>query len=119
MSGSTSVRRAAERQRYELVDEGAGPAGGVDPAIIGFAEYRDVGADPVRRVFFHTVVDPAFEGRGLAGRLVAAALDDTVAAGHRIVPVCTYLAAYVRRHQTWDASLEAVQPGDLAALPAQ
>lgn len=108
------IRHAAERQRYELVDEGA--AGG--PAVIGFTEYRPADEGTSRRVFFHTVVDPAYEGRGLAGRLVAAALDDTVTAGLRIVPVCRYVAAFLRRHHEWDEQVDPVQPADLAVLPA-
>ena len=49
-------------------------------------------------VFTHTEIDPACEGRGFGSRLVAAALDDARAQGLRIVPVCSFVAAYVRRH---------------------
>jgi hypothetical protein len=46
----------------------------------------------------HTEVPPALEGRGLAGRIVQAAVDHARAAGWRIRPVCSYVAAWVRRH---------------------
>jgi NAD+ kinase len=48
--------------------------------------------------FLHTQVDPAFQGRGLAGRLAAGALDDVRAGAGRAVVTCPYLAGYVERH---------------------
>lgn len=46
----------------------------------------------------HTEVPPALEGRGIAARLVAAALEHARAAGLRIRPVCSYVRVYVNRH---------------------
>ena len=70
--------------------------------VIGVASYAVVPAaapdEPVRIVFFHTEVSPAYEGQGLAGRLAAYALDATLAAGHSIVALCPYIKAYLRRH---------------------
>ena len=37
-------------------------------------------------------------GRGVAGDLVKAALDYARAQGLRVVPACSYSAAYVQRH---------------------
>jgi uncharacterized protein len=51
-----------------------------------------------QRVFFHTKVDDAFEGRGLATALIGEALTQTTAEGRRIVPVCPTVSAYVKRH---------------------
>jgi predicted GNAT family acetyltransferase len=50
------------------------------------------------RVFTHTEVPPADEGKGHAGRVVKAALDDTRRRGLKIVPACSYVVAYMRRH---------------------
>jgi len=61
----------------------------------GFAAYRD---EPGRRVFTHTEVDPAFEGRGLGSRLAAVALDETRAQGLNVVPLCPFIAVYIERH---------------------
>lgn len=83
---ATLVERVDARHRYEI---------SVDGALAGFTEFRDDGA---RRIFFHTEVDDAFAGQGLAGQLVQRALTDTRAAGLRVVPVCAYVARYVRRH---------------------
>ncbi len=49
-------------------------------------------------VIDHTGVPPAIGGRGLAGDLVKAALDYARAQGLRVVPACSYSAAYVQRH---------------------
>ena len=79
---------AEGRYALYLGDE---PAGGLG--------YRDEPAG--RRVLIHTDVDPAFEGRGLGGKLAAAALDDARAAGLSVVPQCEFVAAYVERHPAY------------------
>jgi predicted GNAT family acetyltransferase len=50
------------------------------------------------RVFTHTEVPPADEGQGNAAQVVKAALDDTRRRGLKIVPACSYVVAFVRRH---------------------
>ncbi|HEU4658383.1 MAG TPA: GNAT family N-acetyltransferase [Capillimicrobium sp.] len=49
-------------------------------------------------VLVHTEVDPSAEGQGVGNRLVAGALDDIRSRGLRMVPVCPFVAAYLRRH---------------------
>ena len=46
----------------------------------------------------HTEVDPALEGRGVAGALVRAALDHARANGLKVEPRCEYAASYMDRH---------------------
>ena len=46
----------------------------------------------------HTGVPPQLEGRGIAAQLVRAALDHARGAGWRVRPLCSYVAAYMRRH---------------------
>jgi predicted GNAT family acetyltransferase len=65
------------------------------------------GAPPVM-VLVHTEVPPALEGRGLAGRVVQAAVDHARAEGWRIRPRCSYVLAWVRRHPEAQALLEGV-----------
>jgi hypothetical protein len=45
----------------------------------------------------HTRVPPAIRARGIAGALTQAALDAACAAGWRVIPVCSYAVAYMRR----------------------
>ncbi len=46
----------------------------------------------------HTEVAPHLTGRGIAGALVQAAIDHAQAQGLAVNPVCSYAAAYMRRH---------------------
>lgn len=46
----------------------------------------------------HTEVPPLLEGRGIAARLVEAALDHAEQAGLRVRPRCSYVHSYLRRH---------------------
>ena len=52
--------------------------------------------------FTHTEVDDAFQGRGLATILIGEALQQTRDAGLRIVPVCSMVADYVKKHSEFD-----------------
>ena len=46
----------------------------------------------------HTGVPSALEGKGIGSRLVKAGLDWARGEGLRVVPVCTFVAAYIQRH---------------------
>ena len=49
-------------------------------------------------VLHHTEVPPALQGQGIAAVLVKAALDWARAERLQVRPVCSYVAAYMRRH---------------------
>jgi uncharacterized protein len=66
----------------------------VEGRQVGLADFSDRAG---RRSFFHTEVDPAFQGRGLATILVAHALEATRADGLRIVAPCSMVADYIDR----------------------
>jgi uncharacterized protein len=65
----------------------------------GKAEYRDRGES---RVFRHTEVDERFSGSGLGSKLVRHALDDVRASGGKVVPLCPFFAAYIKRHPEYE-----------------
>jgi len=75
-----------EQSRYELW---------VRSTRAGLIEYR---SQPGVVFLVHTEVDPAFEGQGLGERLVAGALEDLRAHGLKLVPLCPFVRAYLRRH---------------------
>jgi uncharacterized protein len=81
-----SMADQPDRERYELAIGGE---------LAGFVQYveRDGVLD-----FVHTEVLPAFEGRGLAGRVAQFALDDARRRGRKVVPSCSYIARYIERH---------------------
>ena len=80
----------ADRSRFEIHLEGE---------VIGTSYYR---TEAGRRVFTHTEVDPEYQGQGLAGQLIKLALDDTKAAGLRVVPQCPAVAKYASKHPEYD-----------------
>ena len=88
-----------EEQRYELW---------LGATRAGFIQYR---SGPGTIVLVHTAVEPAFEGQGLGARLVAGALDDLRARGLRLVALCPFVRAYLRRHREY-ADLVARGPAD-------
>ncbi|MBJ3786697.1 GNAT family N-acetyltransferase [Devosia sediminis] len=61
--------------------------------------YRRSGDGPM--VIDHTGVPPEFEGRGIAAKLVNAAISDARNEGFKITPICSYVVAQFRRHPEW------------------
>jgi uncharacterized protein len=71
----------------------------VEGQTVGHADYADRGD---QRVFYHTVVDPEYGGRGLATILVEEALNGARDAGKRIVPVCSMVETMLKKHPEFD-----------------
>lgn len=46
----------------------------------------------------HTLVPEAIGGRGVAGELTRVALETARVNGWKVVPMCSYAVAYLRRH---------------------
>ncbi|MDF9749331.1 GNAT family N-acetyltransferase [Arthrobacter sp. ES3-54] len=103
-----TIRNNPERGRFEVFDA---------DAMIGQAAYvDDIAAD--QRIFYHTEISEEYGGRGLAGVLAAQALDETVAAGLTIVPVCPYIKKYLGKHPGYAANVLAPTPAHLRFLSA-
>ena len=49
-------------------------------------------------VITHVGVHPELRGQGLAGRITQVSLEYARANDLRVVPMCSYAAAYIRRH---------------------
>jgi len=62
---------------------------------LGVIEYRKNG--PVYSLV-HTEVPEEFRGQGIANHLVREALDQIKAEDGKIIPVCSFVRAYLRRH---------------------
>ena len=67
----------------------------VDGEFAGWVDYHRIRD---RIVVLHTEVLPAFEGRGIASRLVRRVIDDTRAAGGTITPRCPLFVRHFERH---------------------
>ena len=85
-----------ERTTYEIVHE---------PERDRFAVYvdeleaeLDYNRLPDKVVVTHTGVPRELEGAGIGGQMAKAALDWARAEGLRVLPICPFVAAYIRRH---------------------
>ena len=78
----------------------------VGDEVVGQIRYA---TEPGLVVLVHTDVAEAIEGKGLGSVLVRGALEDLRARGLRVVPVCPFVAAYIRRHPEY-ADLVEPQP---------
>lgn len=106
-SAAAIVERVDAKHRYEIL---------VDGKRAGLTAYRD---RDDRRVFFHTEIDDAHAGQGLASVLVEQALTDVRASGMRIVPVCPYVAKFLKKHDEFADLTDPVTPEVLTWLDAQ
>lgn len=80
------VRDNPEASRYEIH---------VGGELAGFADYH---LQPGLLTATHTEIDPAFEGRGLGSTLVRGLLDGAREQDAKVLPVCPFVTAYLRRH---------------------
>lgn len=85
MDGAPAIRHHAAASRFETAIDGR-------LAVCAYARHGDVLA------LTHTEVPHAAQGRGIAAALVQATLDWARAEGLRVRPLCSYVAAYMRRH---------------------
>jgi predicted GNAT family acetyltransferase len=50
----------------------------------------------------HTEVPPALEGKGVGSTIVAKALQYAKDNNYKIVPLCTFVQSYLKRHKEWN-----------------
>jgi len=62
---------------------------------LSVAEYRIEGD---RMIFTHTFVPPELRGHGIAEKLVRTGLEHARGKNFRVVPACSYVDVFVRRH---------------------
>jgi predicted GNAT family acetyltransferase len=84
------VVHSPESERYEIH---------VDGKLAGFTEAHPRGNGVV--LFSHTEVDDAYEGQGLASKLVRGALDDVRSRGERIEVTCSYIKNWLTKHEDY------------------
>lgn len=79
------VRHNTPEHRFEV------EVGGV----LSVAEYERRGTE---MIMTHTFVPPQLRGQGIAEKLVRAALEHARNERLRVVPACSYVAAFIKRH---------------------
>ncbi len=80
------IRDDPENHRYVIE---------VDGQVAGVAVYH---IRKGRYIFVHTEVGPEYEGKGLGSALARYALDEMRDRGETIVPICPFIASYIKRH---------------------
>jgi predicted GNAT family acetyltransferase len=83
---SDPIRDNIARSRYELEIDGQ----------IVFANYR---RDGTTLSILHVEAPPKLRGTGAASRLMQGIAETARATGAKIVPLCGYAAAWLRRHR--------------------
>ncbi len=83
-----TVADAPERSRFE--------AWLADGTLVGMAVYT---AREDAIVFTHTEVPEQYEGQGIAAQLVRFALDSVRARNLRVIALCPYVRAFLRKHE--------------------
>lgn len=91
-AGEISVRHNVAEQRFE-----AGPEGQL--SVLDYA----VGGGVI--TFTHTYTPPEQRGRGIAEKLVRAGLAHAGARKLRVVPACSYVAAFMDRNAEFKSLL--------------
>ena len=84
----SEIRNNTDQHRFELEEDG----------LLAFADYRLKGA---QLVIPHVEADPALRGAGAAGRLMEGVVAHARQEGLKIVPLCSYAAAFMRRHKEY------------------
>lgn len=89
----------ADQGGIAIVREHADPRGryvvDLDDGLMAELTYYDT---PGVRVIDHTSTPEALRGTGIAGKLTARAIADAQEEGIKVDPVCSYTAAWLRRH---------------------
>jgi predicted GNAT family acetyltransferase len=85
-----TVRDNPAELRYEIL---------AGEELLGIIRYVN---EPGTDVLLHTEIEPSLEGQGVGSRLVAGALADIRSRGLKLVPVCPFVLAYLKRHPEFD-----------------
>jgi len=66
--------------------------------VDGYLSKLDYIQDGKNFVITHVGVHPELRGQGVAGRVVQVSLEYAKENSLRVIPMCSYAAAYIRRH---------------------
>lgn len=99
-----TVAKAQDGRSFDIKIAGdSAPAGNayyLDRENPGTGPESDPGREhpTAERIFYHTIVDEAYGGRGLASILAAEALAATRQEQRTVVPSCPFIAGYLSKH---------------------
>jgi predicted GNAT family acetyltransferase len=83
--------------------------------LVGLTTYELAGD---RVIFTHAEVYPRWEGQGVGSALARGALDDVIAQGKQITPLCPFIVSYIRRHPAYIEHVDDVHRSEVDATAA-
>ena len=86
MQKSLKITHNDAANRFEVVIDG----------LTSYISYQEQDDDTL--IYDHTIVPKELEGRGIGSALVKNALDYAYATHKSVVPQCSFVAAYIKRH---------------------
>jgi uncharacterized protein len=89
-SGTIEVRHNQAEHRFEAIVDGG----------LSVADYTVRDGE---MIMTHTYTPPELRGRGIAEKLVRAALDYARAERLRVVPACSYVDIFIQRHAEYQS----------------
>jgi predicted GNAT family acetyltransferase len=63
--------------------------------------------------FLHSYVPPSLEGYGIGGQLARAGLEFARSEGLKVIAVCPFVKAYIRRHSEYSELIRSASPNDI------
>lgn len=90
MKSAVDITHNTEAKRFETEVDG----------LVGYISYQEQG-DTL--IYDHTIVPSELGGRGLGSALVKHALDYAQAEGKSVVPQCSFVATYIKRHPEYQS----------------
>ena len=95
MSTSHQIRKNEAAKRYEM-------------DVDGKIAYIDYAMAPDKIFLTHTEVPESLEGQGIGSKMVKLVLEEVKQSGKALMPLCPFVASYIRKHPEWK---EIVAPG--------
>jgi uncharacterized protein len=83
------ITNKPEQHRYEAH---------IDGQLAGLCEYNVLSE---ALLFTHTEVMPEHEGKGVGSVIARHVLDDARAQGKQVIPVCPFIAGWIRKHREY------------------
>ncbi|GAB2561357.1 GNAT family N-acetyltransferase [Spirosoma areae] len=87
---TAQLKNNTHHHRFELETDGK----------LSIVAYQNVDDETLALV--HTEVDPSLEGQGVGSQLVEAVLTFAEQNNLKIVPLCPFVTAYLKRHPDWN-----------------
>ncbi len=87
---SLEINHDKSAQRFETTIEGK----------VGYLSYQERG-DTL--VYDHTIVPPELGGQGVGSALAKYALDYAREQNKKVIPQCSFVAAYIKKHPEYQA----------------